>query len=29
MRLAIRADPTKGSVRQQADAKLRPKIQKV
>ena len=28
-RLAIRADPTKGSVRQQADAKLRPKIRRV
>ena len=28
-RLAVRADPTKGSERQQTDAKLRPKIQKV
>ncbi len=28
-RLAIRADPTKGSARQQTDAKLRPKIRRV
>ena len=28
-RLAVRADPAKASVRQQSDAKLRPKIQKV
>lgn len=28
-RLAVRADPTKGPMRQQTDAKLRPKIQKV
>jgi putative transposase len=28
-RLAVRADPAKGSVRQQTDAVLRPKIQKV
>ena len=28
-RLAVRADPAKGSVRQQTDARLRPKIQKV
>jgi putative transposase len=28
-RLAIRADPTKGSARQRTDAKLRPKIRRV